>query len=183
MKAFAALFVELDASTSTAAKLAALQAYLAQADAVDAAWAVYFLAGGKPRRLVRTGLLRELAAELADLPQWLFEVSYQAVGDLAETISQVLPAAAAGDEASLSHWVNQRLLPLRGLSEPEQRLRIAEQWQQLDRQGVFLWVKLAGGGFRVGANGNKSNPLWEDGCVRRISLVLTSMYIFISLYI
>ncbi len=152
MKAFAALFVELDASTSTAAKLAALQAYLAQADAVDAAWAVYFLAGGKPRRLVRTGLLRELAAELADLPQWLFEASYQAVGDLAETISQVLPAAAAGDEASLSHWVNQRLLPLRGLSEPEQRLRIAEQWQQLDRQGVFLWVKLAGGGFRVGVS-------------------------------
>ena len=97
MKGFAALFAELDASTSTAAKLAALQAYLAQADAADAAWAVYFLAGGKPRRLVRTGLLRELAAELADLPQWLFEASYQAVGDLAETISRVLPAAGAGD--------------------------------------------------------------------------------------
>ena len=152
MKGFAALFAELDASTSTAAKLAALQAYLAQADAADAAWAVYFLAGGKPRRLVRTGLLRKLAAELADLPDWLFEASYQAVGDLAETIAQVLPPAAGGDDASLSHWVRQRLLPLRGLSESEQRLRIAEQWQQLDRQGVFLWVKLAGGGFRVGVS-------------------------------
>ena len=152
MKRFAALFAQLDASTSTTVKLAALQDYLAQADAPDAAWAVYFLAGGKPRRLVRTGLLRELAAELADLPQWLFEASYQAVGDLAETIAQVLPMANAGDEASLSHWVCERLLPLRGLSEPEQRLRIAAQWQQLDRQGVFLWVKLAGGGFRVGVS-------------------------------
>ncbi len=152
MKRFAALFAQLDASTSTTVKLAALQDYLAQADALDAAWAVYFLAGGKPRRLVRTGLLRELAAELADLPQWLFEASYQAVGDLAETIAQVLPMANACDEASLAHWVCERLLPLRGLSEPEQRLRIAAQWQQLDRQGVFLWVKLAGGGFRVGVS-------------------------------
>ncbi|MEI7783374.1 MAG: cisplatin damage response ATP-dependent DNA ligase [Betaproteobacteria bacterium] len=152
MKRFAALFAELDASTSTAAKLAALQSYLAQADALDAAWAVYFLAGGKPKRLVRTALLRELAGELAGLPGWLFEASYQAVGDLAETVAQVLPPSAGQDDASLSQWVSERLLPLRGLSEPEQRLRIATQWQQLDRQGVFLWVKLAGGGFRVGVS-------------------------------
>lgn len=152
MKAFAQLFADLDASASTAAKLQALQRYLAQVQPADAAWAVYFLSGGKPRRLVRTALLRELAAQLAGLPGWLFEASYQAVGDLAETIAHVLPASGGADDASLAQWVTERLLPLRGLSEDEQRQRIASQWQQLDRAGVFLWVKLAAGGFRVGVS-------------------------------
>jgi DNA ligase-1 len=152
LKRFAQLFAELDASASTADKLQALQRYLAQAEPADAAWAVYFLAGGKPRRLVRTALLRDLAAELAGLPQWLFEASYQAVGDLAETIAHVLPPSGVADEASLAQWVTERLLPLRGLSEDEQRQRIARQWQQLERSGIFLWVKLAGGGFRVGVS-------------------------------
>ena len=46
MKQFAALFADLDATTSTTAKVASLKAYFAQAQPADAAWAVYFLAGG-----------------------------------------------------------------------------------------------------------------------------------------
>ena len=58
MRRFAALYAELDASTATEAKLAALQRYLADAPPGDAAWALYFLAGGKPRQTVPTALLR-----------------------------------------------------------------------------------------------------------------------------
>lgn len=43
MKAFAELYANLDATTSSNAKLAALQAYFLQAPAEDAAWAVYFI--------------------------------------------------------------------------------------------------------------------------------------------
>ena len=49
MKDFAALYRALDASTASRDKQAALQAYLRAAAPADAAWAVYFLAGGKPR--------------------------------------------------------------------------------------------------------------------------------------
>jgi DNA ligase-1 len=64
----------------------------------------------------------------------------------------VLPPSAAADDTPLAQWVTERLLPLRGLSEDKQRQRIASQWQQLQPVGVFLWVKLAGGGFRVGVS-------------------------------
>ena len=84
---------ELDASTATSAKLAALQRYLADVDDADAAWAVYFLSGGKPRQLIKTARLRELAIQAAGLSEWLFEACYQTVGDLAETIALVLPDA------------------------------------------------------------------------------------------
>ena len=61
MKAFAELYANLDATTSSNAKLAALQAYFRQAPPSDAAWAVYFLSGGRPRQLVPTRLLRDMA--------------------------------------------------------------------------------------------------------------------------
>src|SRR5690606_6353462 len=73
MKAFAELYAQLDSTTSSNAKLHALQAYFSQAEPADAAWAVYFLAGGKPRQLVPTRLLRELATRHAQLPEWLCE--------------------------------------------------------------------------------------------------------------
>src|SRR5690606_24133229 len=90
MKAFAELYACLDATTSSNAKLAAMRDYFALADPADAAWVVYFLAGGRPRQLVSSKLLRQLAVQVSGLPQWLFEESYQAVGDLAETISLLL---------------------------------------------------------------------------------------------
>ena len=42
MNRFAALYAELDASTSTGDKVAAMRRYFAHADAADAAWAAYF---------------------------------------------------------------------------------------------------------------------------------------------
>ena len=137
MKAFATLFLRLDATTSSNAKLEALRDYFDMAPADDAAWAVYFLAGGRPRQLVPTRLLRELATALAGLPDWLFEESYQAVGDLAETISLLLPLHADGNEEGLATWVEQHLLPLRGLPPEQVRQRLPPLWARLDRASLM----------------------------------------------
>ena len=91
MKNFARLFTELDSTTSTLAKVESMQRYFALASPQDAAWAVYFLSGGKPRQVVKTASLRALACEAAGIEDWLFDECYQAVGDLAETIAYVLP--------------------------------------------------------------------------------------------
>jgi DNA ligase-1 len=152
MKRFAHLYAELDASTATNAKVDALRRYFAQARAQDAAWAVYFLAGGKPRQVVPTSVLRTLACERAGIADWLFEECYQAVGDLAETIALVLPAAAAESDVGLAEWVEQRLLPLRGVDPATQVERVAAYWGELDAAERFLLVKLIGGGFRVGVS-------------------------------
>ena len=53
MRRFATLYQDLDASTATGDKVAALRRYFAAAPPADAAWAVYFLAGGKPRQVSR----------------------------------------------------------------------------------------------------------------------------------
>lgn len=152
MRRFAALYQALDASTATNDKVRALVAYFAAVPAADAAWATYFLAGGKPRQVLPTALLRERACRVAGIDDWLFEECYQAVGDLAETIAHVLPPPRRPSDASLSHWVEERLLPLRGLPPEEQAARIEAAWDELDAGARFLLVKLIGGGFRVGVS-------------------------------
>jgi DNA ligase-1 len=152
MKQFSQLFAELDATTSTNAKVEALQRYFAAATPADAAWAVYFLAGGKPRQVMNMGILAQLACEEAGIAPWLFDECYQAVGDLAETIAHVLPRAAETSNVGLAEWVEERLLPLRGLPPDEIAQRVRGWWRELDDQGRFLLTKLVGGGFRVGVS-------------------------------
>ncbi len=152
MKRFARLFAELDATTATGAKVEALKRYFAAAAARDAAWAVYFLAGGKPRQVVPIGLLGELACRVAGIEAWLFDACYQAVGDFAETVADVLPPPTRESDLGLAEWVEERLLPLRGLAPEEQAARVASYWDELDTAGRFLLNKLIGGGFRVGVS-------------------------------
>ena len=152
MRRFAELYQALDASTATTDKVAALLRYFQAAPPADAAWAVYFLAGGKPRQVLPTALLREVACRQAGIADWLFDACYQAVGDLAETIAHVLPTAVQSEDAGLAEWVEQRLLPLRGLSPAEQADRLAAAWDVLGTPGRFVLVKLIGGGFRVGVS-------------------------------
>ncbi|MGV3493214.1 MAG: ATP-dependent DNA ligase [Ramlibacter sp.] len=152
MRRFARLFSELDATTSTNEKVEALARYFAEAPPRDAAWAVYFLAGGKPRQVVKTASLLALACELSQVPSWLFDESYQQVGDLAETIALVLPRGEAPSDVGLATWVEERLLPLRGLPDDEVARRVAGYWNELDTLGRFLLTKLVGGGFRVGVS-------------------------------
>ncbi|PLP97619.1 ATP-dependent DNA ligase [Cupriavidus pauculus] len=156
MKAFADLYSELDGTTSSKAKLAALARYFGSAAPADAAWAVYFLSGGKPRQIVPVAALRALAQRAASLPEWLFEESYQAVGDLAETIALLLPDADHVDAAGLAEWVEQRVLPLRDLArgQPPEVLNDALDalWRPLDARGRLVLFKLITGSFRVGVS-------------------------------
>ena len=166
MRRFAQLFDELDGTTSTLAKVELLVGYLQQADAADAAWAVYFLCGGRPARAVTTTRLRELACRVSGLTPWLFEACYERVGDLAETIAlvvgqtsdaiRVVPGAAPGDAVSespgLAQWVEQRILGLHALDAASQDRHIESSWKALDTRGRFLFIKLIAGGFRVGVS-------------------------------
>ena len=88
----------------------------------------------------------------AGIDDWLFEECYQAVGDLAETIAHVLPPPRTRSTTGLAEWVEQRLLPLRGMPPDEIGERLVVYWDELDWSGRFLLTKLIGGGFRVGVS-------------------------------
>ncbi len=152
MKAFADLYAALDETTRTTEKVEAMAQYFATASPADAARAVYFLSGRKPRQAVPSRRLREWARELADVPDWLFDECYDAVGDAAETIALLLPPAAAASDRPLAEWVEGRLLTLRELPEEEQKAAVLAAWTELDARQRFVWNKLITGEFRVGVS-------------------------------
>ena len=152
MKRFARLFTELDETTRTGEKVAAMERYFAEADAADAAWAVYFLSGGRPRRLVPVRRVAAWAMEVSDVPSWLFEESYSAVGDLAETVALLLPRASAVVDRPLHGWIEDYVLSLAGQPEDVQRAIVVEAWRAVDGVGRFLLNKLITGEMRVGVS-------------------------------
>ena len=154
MKRFAELYAALDETTKTTAKVEALRRYFETAPAEDAAWALFFLQGGRLRQPVAAKNLRAWAARDAGVPDWLFEDSYDAVGDLAETVALLLPQAGQDDGRPLHWWVEEHLVPLRSRDEDAQRETLRMAWRAFGPAQRFVWNKLITGAFRVGVSKN-----------------------------
>jgi DNA ligase-1 len=154
VKLFAGLYAALDETTKTNGKVAALKRYFTDAPPEDAAWAVSFLLGRRPKRLLESRKLAEWAIEEAGIPGWLFSECYQAVGDFAELIALLLPPAAASSGLPLHYWVEERLLPMRQADDGTRREWLLSAWRQMDERQRFAWNKLLTGEFRVGVSQN-----------------------------
>ncbi|MDX2061522.1 MAG: ATP-dependent DNA ligase [Bacteroidia bacterium] len=152
MRRFTELFLALEASNKTTARLAALEAYFGAAPPEDAVWALALLSGHRRRRYVGTTPLRTWAAQVAGVPTWLFDECYSAVGDLGETISLLVsPPGEPQSTRPLHQWMAE-LQGLKQLPEAEQQAYVQASWAQLSRDECFLFNKLVGGSFRVGVS-------------------------------
>ena len=150
MKRFTQLFCELDETNRTNEKVLALRRYFEEAPPADAAWALFFLCGRTLPRVINSATLRSLVSAEAQVPPWLVDECYDAVGDLAETIALLLPDAESGVQLPLHEMVGRRLLPLPTLPEQTKRNLLAQTWRELNRQERLVWNKLVTGAFRVG---------------------------------
>ena len=160
MKRFAALYRDLDRSTATLDKRAALVGYFREAPPRDAAWALWLLSGGKisggkAGKIAGTRELRQWIAEESGNPDWLVDDSYDQVGDLAETLALLLDDHdddADAEALSLSDWIETRLLPLAGMPVEARRATIVDAWRRLRFDERLLFNKLLTGALRVGVS-------------------------------
>jgi DNA ligase 1 len=155
LRAFSELFEELDTTTATNLKVAAMVRYFRAAPPADAAWAAYILSGRRLKRFIGPTLLYRWLTEAAALPEWLIDESAAAVGDMAETIALLMETDGNGAPATdvpLAEWIDARLLPLREAPVEEQRTAIVNWWRTLPYRECFLLNKLLTGELRVGVS-------------------------------
>jgi DNA ligase-1 len=153
MERFSRLYETLEQTSSTNAKVQALKNYFQEVPPPDGAWAVYFLSGRRPKRLVGSARLRQWLVAYTGLPEWLVEECYSAVGDLAETIALLAQSQPpSGSTLSLSQWLTEHILPLRDRPEVEQQAVITGWWAQLTQRQCYLVNKLLTGSLRVGVS-------------------------------
>ena len=151
MKDFAQLIKILDGTNKTTVKVKALAGYFLNASDSDKVWTIAILSHRRPPRPVNTTLLREWAAELSNIPLWLFEESYHIVGDLAETIALVVPEGKESSNKSLTTFLEE-MIALKPKSEADKKAYLFKNWSQLNYYERFVFTKLITGGFRIGVS-------------------------------
>lgn len=163
MKAFARLLERLAFTPARNAKLTVLRHYLQDTPDPDRGWALAALTGTLDLRQASPSLLRQLASERVDAV--LFALSYDFVGDLAETIALIWPAEPAGDHGvSLSEAVEL----LRGTGKTGLPPAIAAMLDRLTPPERLAFLKLATGNLRVGLSARLARVALAQTGVRSI---------------
>jgi len=167
MKHFAELATKLGTSTKTNDKLDALVEYFSTANDKDKVWVIAIFSGRRPKRAVNTTQLATWCVELIGLPFWLFEESYHTVGDLAETISLLLPERAPdAPPTGPLHFYIQELKRIEKESEEVRKRFIISSWAQMTGAERFVFNKLITGSFRIGV----SQKLIVNALAKTVSL-------------
>jgi len=157
MHAFAALLDRLLLTPSRSAKLRLLTDYFRTTPDPDRGYGLAAIAGALELRAAKPALLRALAAERVD--PILFALSYDFVGDLAETIALIWPVRPGPNRApELAEVVK----TLSSGSKAEASAALSGWLDALDAQGRWALLKLVTGGLRIGAGARLAKQALAD---------------------
>ncbi|MGB7240739.1 MAG: cisplatin damage response ATP-dependent DNA ligase [Sulfitobacter sp.] len=148
MKEFAKLYDAVAYSIDDDSKITALVDYFGIATKTDALWAIGLFSGRRPKRVVEMDCLLEWATGIAGISPWLAQESQKITGDMAETLTLILPEPLAISDDTLSHWINV-LHEISHVDKSLQKERVTQAWDQLGRDERYIFNKLLTGGFRT----------------------------------
>ena len=147
MQAFAALLDRLVLTPSRNAKLAHMAAYFADTPDPARGWALAAITRDLDLKSVKPAAIRTLVEEQID--PILFQLSYDYVGDLAETVSLVWPSNVRANRSPPLEDVVEELQD----ATRAEGLRLFESWMNsLDPTGRWALIKLVTGGLRIGVS-------------------------------
>ncbi|MEO1150796.1 MAG: cisplatin damage response ATP-dependent DNA ligase [Pseudomonadota bacterium] len=147
MQAFSALLDRLALTPGRNAKITLLTDYFAATPDPDRGYALAAITRDLSFSAVKPAALRHLIAERMD-PQ-LFELSYDYVGDLAETIALAWPTRHGANHIPTLREVVETLETIKKTEAPDQ----VRHWlDTLDAQGRWALLKLVTGGLRIGVS-------------------------------
>ena len=152
MRAFASLVQVLGNATGVNEKLNALSAFFSTADPKDKVWVIAIFSGRRPKRTIKTAQLKQWCIETTGIQEWLFEECYHTVGDLAETIGLLLPAADTDQTNLLLHNYIEQLISLQNMTDDDKKELVTNTWKLLTKDEIFVFNKLITGGFRIGVS-------------------------------
>jgi DNA ligase 1 len=151
MNRFAELLDRLAYEPARNAKLRLITDYFRSIPDPERGWALAALTGALRFPHAKPGLIRSLIAERTD--PVLFELSYDYVGDLSETVALMWPAPqikpfSGADKPSLTAVIE----TLSTLGKTQLPNQLARWLDALDEIGRWALIKLVTGGLRIGVS-------------------------------
>ncbi len=163
MKEFAALLHRLIFTPARNGKLAAIEQYLRTVPDPDRGWGVAALTGEIRLAAAKPAMIRGLIAERTD--PTLFGMSYDYIGDLAETCALLWPEGGAGEAPRLGAIV----AALRGAGRTETPRLVAGWLDRLDTTGRWALLKLITGELRVGVSARLAKTALAEAFAKPLS--------------
>lgn len=158
MTPFADLLERLVLSPARTTKLTLLAQFFRQQPDPQRGIALAAITGELRLTAAKPGLIRELAARRTD--PVLFALSYDYVGDLAETVALLWPGAAIGAQAPPS--LGEVLLVLETTDRAKLGQSVEALLDRLDPSGRYALLKLITGGLRVGVSARLAKVALAD---------------------
>lgn len=164
MQAFTTLLERLVLTPARNAKLALIVDYLRRTPDPERGWALAAITGDLSIPSVKPAQIREMTAGRVDTV--LFGLSYDYVGDLAETVSLIWPAQPGANRApDLPDVIDTLMTATRAEGAAQ-----VERWlDALDSAGRWALLKLVAGGLRVGVSGRLARQAAADFGGRDVS--------------
>jgi ATP-dependent DNA ligase len=154
MNRFAELMNRLAYEPARNNKLRLMTDYFRSTGDPERGWALAALTGALSFPHAKAGLIRHLIAERTD--PVLFELSYDYVGDLSETVALMWPAARADEKPSGEGFEELSLTSVVGtlttLGKAQLPQQLARWLDRLDENGRWALIKLVTGGLRIGVS-------------------------------
>jgi DNA ligase 1 len=150
MNRFAELLDRLAYEPARNSKLRLITEYFRSTGDPDRGWALAALTGALSFQHAKPGIIRTLISERAD--PVLFDLSYDYVGDLSETVALMWPVPAEAVRANQELRLSDVIETLSTLGKAQLPGQIARWLDQLDETGRWALLKLLTGGLRVGVS-------------------------------
>ena len=157
MRAFANLLDRLSFTPSRNAKLVLMRDYLREAPDPERGWALAALTGGLSFSAAKPAFIRKAIEERCD-PE-LFRLSYDYVGDLAETVALIWPTRhGANRKPDFSEVIE----ALRTATRAQVQALLEGWLDALDVNERWALLKLVTGGLRVGVSARLAKQAAAD---------------------
>jgi len=150
MKRFAELLDRLAYEPARNNKLRLMTEHFRSTGDPDRGWALAALTGALSFQHAKPGIIRTLIAERAD--PVLFDLSYDYVGDLSETVALMWPVPAEAIRSNRDLKLSDVIDTLSTLGKAQLPGQIARWLDMLDETGRWALLKLLTGGLRVGVS-------------------------------
>jgi DNA ligase-1 len=151
MNRFAQLLDRLGYEGGRNNKLRLMTEYFRTVPDPERGWALAALTGALTFQHAKPGIIRALIAQRTDAV--LFDLSYDYVGDLSETVALMWPAPQRpADSRAPSPLLSDVIRTLATLGKSELPAQLARWLDQLDETGRWALLKLVTGGLRIGVS-------------------------------
>ena len=146
MKAFSNLLTNLILTSSRNRKILLLVEYFSSTPDPDRGYALAALTGSLKFKNIKAAFFKELVREKQD--EYLFALSYDYVGDLAETVSLLWDKKNDGDVPSLSTLID----TLTKFKSEELKRNVIDILDNSNADQRWAFIKLFTGGLRIGVS-------------------------------